>query len=296
MYIKKQSFSLYTLLAIFFFLVVSGCSSKFPNPKNSEFKDVNGISGQQLFLKTFRVHGGDAIDELNDVNVGITGKWKTLITKIQPLVTDFKFRVDSQEKILTKEFVYAALYTGPSGNKKVVRTPYSLEVFYNLEPSLNADVISTTALTADAFYTFLLGPLALHRWKDSFTRIEDKVESGNNYHRIYLLRKPGFGFSEADEVVLWIDAATFLTTKVQITLEGHSTTRGAHVQVNYLNYVKVENYIFPSNFYEKVNAPISIGAHTWRLTGIDINRGLRLKDVDSKGYSSRAGKPAKPIK
>ena len=58
----------------------------------------------------------------------------------------------------------------------------------------------------------------------------------------------------------------------------------------------MENYIFPSNFYEKVNAPISIGAHAWRLTGIDINRGLRLKDVDSKGYSTRAEKPAKPIK
>jgi hypothetical protein len=27
---------------------------------------------KSFFLKTFNVHGGDAINELNDVNVGIT--------------------------------------------------------------------------------------------------------------------------------------------------------------------------------------------------------------------------------
>jgi hypothetical protein len=106
---------------------------------------------KSFFLKTFNVHGGDAINELNDVNVGITVQWKELITKIQPLVTDFKFRVDPQERTLPKELAYASLYTGPSGNKKVVRIPSSLNVFYNKVHSLNSEVLSLTALTADAF-------------------------------------------------------------------------------------------------------------------------------------------------
>jgi hypothetical protein len=296
MFINNRSSALRLLAAAFLLFIMSGCASQFPNPQNAKFQSTSNADGQKLFLKTFKVHGGDAINELNDVNVGITGKWKKLITKIQPLVTDFKYRVDSQERILPKEFAYAALYTGPSGNKKVVRTSSSLNVFYNKVPSLDAEVLSSTALTADAFFTFLLGPLALHKWQDAFTRIEDKFELGNNYYRIHLAREPGFGFSKADEVVLWIDAVTLRTAKIQITLEGHSTTKGAHVQVDYLDYVQVGKYLFPSDFYEKVNAPIAIGAHAWRLTGLDINRGLSLKDIDDIEYSSKAEKPAMTLK
>jgi hypothetical protein len=295
MFSKNLSSTLRPLAVFFLLVIISGCASQFPNPQNAKFQSASDVDGQKLFLKTFKVHGGDAINELNDVNVGITGQWKKLITKIQPLVTDFKYRVDSQERILVKEFTYASLYTGPSGNKKVVRTPFSVIVFYNKMPSLDSQVLSSTALTADAFFTFLLGPLALHKWKDSFTRIDDKFESGNNYHRIHLLREPGFGLSKADELVLWIDAVTFRTTKIQITIEGHSTTKGAHVQVDYLDYIQVGKYLFPSDFYEKVNAPIAIGAHAWHLTGIDINRGLSLKDIDDIEFSSNAEKPAMAV-
>lgn len=296
MFIKNRSSTLRLFFITAILLITIGCASQFPSPQNAQFQGKGDLNGQALFLKTFKVHGGDAINQLNDVNVGITGQWKKLITKIQPLVSDFKYRVDSQERMLVKEFAYAALYTGPSGNKKVVRTPSSVDVFYNKAPSLDPEVLSSTALTADAFFTFLLGPLALHKWKDNFIRLQDKSESGKNYHRIYLLRKSGFGFSKADEIVLWIDSETLRTAKIQITLEGHSTTKGAHVQVDYLDYVQVDNYLFPSDFYEKVNAPIAIGAHAWHLTGIDINRKLSLNDIEGAEYSGEANKPAASLK
>jgi len=203
------------MFVIFACLFLGACASQFPSPQNSTFQistKQDGVQqkevkdGKQLFLDTFNAHGGEYIEQLNDVNVGVTGQWKKLITKIQPLVTDFNYRVDSQEKILPKEFIYASLYTGPGGNKKVVRTRSSIDVFYNKKASQDPEVLSATALTADAFPTFLLGPLAFHQWSDEFVRIADKREDDKQYYRIYLVRQPGFGFSEADEVVLWIDS------------------------------------------------------------------------------------------
>ena len=284
------------LMLVSSFIFIYGCASQFPNPDNAAFVGgEDALDGKQLFEKTFIAHGGEAIDELNDVNVAISGRWERLIKKIQPLVTDFRFRVDSEERILPKEFTYASLYTGPAGNKKVVKTPEYLRVYYNEVRSTDPEVISSTALTADAFPMFLLGPLALHRWSDKFIRLEDVSDGGKAYYRIYLLREPGFGFSDLDEVVLWLDKESYLTQRVQITLEGHSTTKGAHVEVEYLAFQQKGDYVFPTQFYERVNAPIAIGAHAWEYTGLDVNRGLEFDDLKGARYSEKAQVPAKPL-
>ena len=148
------------------------------------------------------------------MNLSISGQWKRLIKRIQPLVTDFNYRVDSQEHLFPNDGGYGALYNGPSGTKKVVRTPDSLEVYYNGEPSSDPEVLSSTALTADAFHLFLLGPLALNKWQADFTRLTDITYKDKSYHRLHLYQKPGFGYSKEDQVVLWVDTDTSLTKMI----------------------------------------------------------------------------------
>ncbi|MBX2847661.1 MAG: hypothetical protein KTR16_05035 [Acidiferrobacterales bacterium] len=273
----------------------SGCASKFPNPKIDAELDKE-ISAAEIFDRTFQAHGGASLDQLNDVNLSLSGEWKRLITRIQPLVTDFKYRVDSQERLYPNSGGYVALYDGPSGSKKVVRTPESLEVYYNDNQSTDPEVLSSTALTADAFHLFLLGPLALDSWRTQFTRLTDIDYQGQNYYRLHLYRKPGFGYSEVDQVVLWVDQNSGRTKMVQITLEGHSTTQGAHVEVEYLAYIQQGAYLFPSRFFERVNAPIAIDAHAWHLTGLDINRGNEISNYSGRDKEPIANYPATPFK
>jgi hypothetical protein len=35
--------------------------------------------------------------------------------------------------------------------------------------------------------------------------------------------------------------------------------------------------------------------HDWRLTGLDINRGLSEADISGKIFSPKAAEPAKPV-
>jgi len=140
--------------------LLSACATKFPSPSKAEYVNSSDIgtelNGDKLFEQTFEAHGGDKLALLENLNVGLTGKWKQLIRRIQPLVTDYTFRVDSQERILPHERVYASQYNGPAGTKSVFRSPSSVEVFYNAGRSIDNDVLSSTALTADAFHLFLL--------------------------------------------------------------------------------------------------------------------------------------------
>ena len=283
------------LAALLIVSLFSACASKFPNPQLDAALDTQ-LSAAQIFNKTFKVHGGESLDQLNDVNLSISGQWKRLIKRIQPLVTDFNYRVDSQEHLFPNDGGYGALYNGPSGTKKVVRTPDSLEVYYNGEPSSDPEVLSSTALTADAFHLFLLGPLALNKWQADFTRLTDITYKDKSYHRLHLYQKPGFGYSKEDQVVLWVDPDTSLTKMIQITLEGHSTTKSAHVEVEFLDYIQKGAYIFPSKFFERVNAPISIDAHAWHLTGLDINRGNSIDDYKGPKDAAIVNYPAAPLK
>jgi len=273
-------------------ILLCACATSFPSPYTNAYSGESKTNATALFQQTFEAHGGAKIDELHNLNVGLTGRWKQLIRRIQPLVTDFNYRVDSQERLFPKDGIYAAQYSGPSGTKSVFRSPTKVMVHYNAKQSSNPQVLSSTALTADAFHLFLLGPLGLQKWGEQFNRLSDAKLAGKRYSRIHLVRTPGFGYSQSDQVVLWIDPDTKLTKLVQITLEGHSTTKGAHVEVEYLDYITVGSYIFPVKFFERVNAPIAIDAHAWQLTSIDINRSYQIKDLQGPSFNGAAATDA----
>ena len=278
-------------------VVLTACAQNFPKP--DQIDSVAKEQGQDWFNKTFTAHGGKNISKLNDVAVSMDGEWKFLITRIQPLVTDHKYRVQSEERILLKTKTYAAKYQGPGGTKTVFRNQSAGEtvVHYNKEASTARDVLSSTALTADSFYLFTLGPLALSDYQEKFVYNPECSTSVDAC--IYLNKSPGLGLSERDEIVLWVDRKSHRTKRVAITLEGHSSTRGAHVDVRYDAYVQRDAFVFPAVFFERVLAPIKIDAHRWRLTGIDINRGLGTLDLKTSAkhssWSDKAMAPATPL-
>ncbi len=274
--------------------LLHACSHNFPRPPENVAKSGTP-TGKVLFRETFNAHGGEQLDKLNDLNIGIDSRWKFLITRIQPLVTDHKFRVISQERLLPNKGIYSSSYIGSSGKKKVIRSRSNTRVFYNGKENFDNDVIQSTALTADSFFIFLLGPLALEEHADRFQRLEDKQLNGRQFHRIYAELSPGIGNSKRDELVLWIDAESKLTFRVHITLEGYKTTQGAHVDVTFLDYEERDGFVFPSKFHERVRGPIAIDAHSWWLTGLDINRGLAFDDVNNENWSGLAGTIAAPI-
>lgn len=258
-------------------------------------------AGNALFKRTLKAHGGDSLSQLKDINLSVSGKWGAIPARIMPKVADQYYRVTSEEHFLPNQGIYAAFHNGPAGTKKVVRMPGSAEVFYNNEVFKESDTLQATAMTSDAFVLFSLGPLALNRYQADFTQIADSNFKGKKYHRIYSRIKPGLGFAKEDEVVLWIDPDTYLTYILEVTLKGYPKTQNAHVNVRYLDYQqfgKNNQYSFtiPIHIIERVLAPINVHAHTWRVTGLDLNRGITLNDISGKKWKGLAIKSPMPVK
>lgn len=251
-------------------LLIMGCAQTFPRPDKTCCAD--GLTGNDIFGRTFLAHGGAHLQDLKNLSVDVDGDWKYLITRIQPLVTDSGYRVRSREVVFPPDKSYHASFDGPLGNKWVFRRPGSTEVFYNGVPSNNEDDLLSTALTADSFYIFTLGPLGLPRLSGEFVRLQDATEGGRKFYRIYAQMTPGIGESERDEIVLWVDPETWLTFRVHITLEGYETTKGAHVDVTFNDYAELGDFVFPSAFFERVLGPINIDAHEWHSWNHQVNQ------------------------
>lgn len=278
-----------------FLVLLVGCAKTSPQFEQAIILSDDSIEASSIFKQTFEQHGGKELIKLKDINVSVDGDWYYLITKIQPEVTDETYRKQSEERILLNPRVYSVKYSGPAGVKHVFREKDSVGVAYNGQQTQDDIKRQASALTADAFWLFVLGPLGLSTRVATWSRLEDGNIDGQQHFRINGKLRPGIGFSDEDFITLWVNKESLLTTRLHITLEGFELTKGAHVDTTYLKFAEVEGFTFPTHFFERVMGPIRLDAHEWWYTGLDINRGLDISDVTLLNWSSKASNMASPI-
>ena len=283
--------SLLSLIAISYTL--PGCASRtFPAPPAVDAPATaytDGLSALEVFDRSLAAHGGDIRKHPGDFNISTDGRWSALIQRIQPLVTDSAFRIRSEERYRPSEELYAVQHSGPSGTKNVVRKTSTLaSVRYNDVVETDQAKLRATAMTNDAFLMFHFGPSYFIDRVDRWQRLSDAEEGGRRYRRLFGEVLPGFGDAVDDRIVVWIDADTDRLFRVHMTLNGFETTQGAHVDTTFLAYRDVAGFLLPVRFRERVRGPLQIKAHTWWITGIDVDRGWSASDVTSGKFKGKA--------
>lgn len=281
-------------------LALAGCATQtFPtqpatDAPASAFAD--GLGAQAVFDRSLAAHGGDIRKHPGDFNLSTDGRWFALIQRIQPVVTDSAFRIASEERYRPSEGLYAVRHTGPSGTKSVVRSGSALKsVRYNGVVENDRAKLRATAMTNDAFLMFHFGPSFFLGRVDRWQRLEDAIDGGRRYRRLFGVLRPGFGDAADDRVVIWIDADTARLFRIHMTLNGFETTQGAHVDTTFLAYRNVAGYLLPVRFHERVRGPLQIDAHTWWTTGIDVDRGWTTADVIGGDFTAKAGAAAASV-
>lgn len=284
---------MHRLSAFLFFALLCGCTS-FPTAPVAPPAD--GLTPQAVFDRSLAAHGGDLRRHRGDIALSTDGRWHGLIQRIQPVVTDTRFRITSQERYRPSDGLYAVMHSGPGGTKHVVGSCESLRVAYNGVPTADATTLAATAMTHDAFRLFHFGPTFFLDRMRTLERLPDAREAGRRYHRLLATLAPGFGRAPRDRAVLWVDADTWRLYRVHLTLDGFPTTVGAHVDTTFLEYRQVGPYLLPVRFSERVRGPLRIQAHDWWVTGIDLDRGWTAADVTSPaGFGGAAAEPAAPL-
>jgi hypothetical protein len=284
------------------FPLLQGCTAPLPKRSNAE----TSAAAESLLETSAAAHGVAALSTLTDINVSYAGKWRALMNKLQPALVDAGYRGASEERILLRERLVAQALTGPSGRKHVVRRSLPGEqgtarVWFNGEESHSDEQQAAAALVVDGYGLFLLGPMLLaQHWQGERSLVMDLdgVQHLTLDHREYecdVLRirmKPGLGFSESDELALFIDREEHLMRRVRFSLDGLESTRGAIAEVEAYEHVTLHGVRWPTRFYERLLRPLPLPVHNWHLTGLDVNRGLTPGEIEGPELSGKAAAPA----
>ena len=250
-----------------------------------------------------QAHGFDAYKTLADINVSYSGEWRPLVNRIQPEVVDAGFRGSSQERLMPKAGIVAQAYTGPMGRKQVVwrrggGAPSDLgdvAVWFNGARSADPAAQNAAALVAEGYGLFLLGPLWL---ADRGLRLRmagtERVD-GRTCDVVDVWLTPGLGRVATDRVALCIDRVDGLVHRMRFTLEGFAGTQGAVAEVDTFEHERRFGVVWPMRSYERIAHPISLPAHDWRITGLDVNRRYGAPELSGPAFSGQAAAPAKPL-
>jgi len=251
-----------TLLSV---LLVS-CSS-LPDPRTPP---AGGEAEARRLLERSAERAGRPWSRLREVEVEYDGEWARLVRRLQPVLVDAGFRQGSRERYLPAQGRVEQTHRGPAGVKRVVRTPGSVEVWFNDRPAAREDERAAAALVADGYSLFLFGAdwLLAHGsdWRLDPSAAPLPVDD-DPCRRVFGVLRPGLGLAREDRVVAWISERDQRLRRVQFTLEGLASTAGADVEVTFRDFQPGPRGIeFPRHYVETVQRPLRIQAHDWRLT------------------------------
>jgi hypothetical protein len=291
------------LLTLLSCLLISACST-IPEAINTSADAQQ--KGRVLLDRAQQAHGAAAFRQLRDVSIAYgNGHWYTIVTKVQPELTDIGFRQTSQERMLFENgrtLMVAQEHTGPSGKKFVLRDTSSASpqtrVWANGQTGTRPNQREASALVVAAYQLFLYPAFAVDRAKHLEAVGAERV-NGRDVDVLLAIVEPGFGDApNADRVLLYIDRTDGLVRRIRLTLEAYAGTRGAIVDMDLDRFVEVGGVKWPTYFYEYLIKPFrGLPAHEFSLVGIDVNRGLTTADIgkESGSFSAAGAKPAAAI-
>ncbi len=275
--------------------LLAGCGSPLPLVAPPTATPADQAAAARL-MESARAHGWDAYRALTDINISYDGQWRPLIDRIQPVVVDKTFRGASQERLMPAAGAVAQHYTGSAGHKQVSwrrgkGQPDHLgevAVWFNGRRSSNPAVLAASALVAEAYALFLLGPLWLVERGLAVQAGGRQRINGRLCDVVQVVLRPGLGQVTMDRVAVFIDRDDATTRRVRFTLEGYEGTRGAVAETDTFEHQRRFGVLWPMRSYEEVVHPLRLPAHDWYVTGLDVNRGYTVQDLAGAQFTGAA--------
>lgn len=254
-----------SLLALSLSLLAS-CSSL---PVPGVAGDKKTTADAMAVLKRSAATSGNPWRNYRQVKVAYEGEWNKLTTRLQPVLTDPGFRKGSVETYQPRSGRVLQLHSGLQGAKQVTRRGSRTEVLVNGVTSKDSEVIAAAALVADAYTVFLFGPSWLVGRSNDLTLLEERTLGTERCELVAGKLRPGFGASAEDHFIVWIGKESGLMRRIQFSLNGLESTRGADVEVTFSDSWKAaDGSIWPGHFLETIQRPILTNAHDWRMTAL----------------------------
>jgi len=231
----------------------------------------DGEEASALLGQSAAAHG-DPVKNYRSVEVSYSGEWTGVVKRLQPELVDAAFRKTSVEVYRPRDGSVVQEHRGPGGSKRVERTRDEVTVRYNGDLIGDEPRRDASALVADAYTAFLFGSSWLAVHGRDLVVLEPTDLDGVDCVRVQGRLEPGFGFSEEDRFIAWLDRGSHLLRRLQFTIDGLESTRGADVDVVFSeHWTASDGSIWPGRFVEWVQRPVRVKAHEWWMTGLNAD-------------------------
>jgi hypothetical protein len=250
------------------FLVASCATLPDPAKATSSQPDPEATA---ILAKSAAAHG-DPWKRLHHVKVSFDGEWSALAKRIQPVLTDPDFRKTSIESYRPGRKRVSQIHAGAGGTKTVERSGDSISVSYNGTATEDQEKLDAAALVTDAYTILVFGSSWLSENATNLQLLPGRKLDGEPCHLVAGSLKPGIGRASEDHFIAWISEDTALLKRFQFTLNGLESTRGADVEVTFLHMkTATDGTVWPTRFIERLQRPLQIKAHEWRMDSLEIN-------------------------
>jgi hypothetical protein len=230
-----------------------------------------GGEASEIIRRSSTVHG-DPWKKYVSVQVSYDGEWSTIATKVQPVITDPGFRKSSVEIYQPRLGSVRQTHSGSMGIKEVLRQRPKSIVKFNGVRSTDREVADAAALVADAYTVFLFGTSWLAENGRDLRLLDERALNGELCQLVCGKLAPGLGNSAEDYFIVWIGKESGLMKRFQFSLNGMDSTRGADVDVVFSEHWKAaDGSVWPSRFIERIQRPIPVQAHDWRMTSLRLD-------------------------
>ena len=251
-------------------VLICSCST-LPKP-GAAVKARGAQADAAAILSSSAKVAGDPWKRYTKVKVEYAGEWTTAAAKVQPLIVDRDFRKASVETFHTGIDLVEQTHTGPGGTKKVRSSDARTEVSYNGKVDDDPAKVEAAAMVADAYVMFTFGSSWLDAKGKNLEIVDRRELAGEECWLIQGKVSPGYGMSESDGFIAWIGSESKLLRRIQFTIEGVETTKGADVSVDFSDFKKgADGSIWPTHFIENVERPIRIKAHEWDMLSLSAD-------------------------
>ena len=151
------------------------------------------------------------------------------------------------------------------------------------------------ALQADAHRLLLLGPLAVVDQATVVNWGSPETLDGQRCDQLHLDLAPGLGGGAPDKLSLYIDREHGWLRRLRVALPSAAGQPGPApvAEVDFFAHLLLHGVLWPRRFQAPAGGLLP-GAvpQTWRLTGLDLNRGYGADALAGTSFSGAAAAPA----
>ena len=288
-------------LALMPWAVLAGCASPWPPVPAG----TGSSSARQRLRDSADAHGAAAWATLEDVNLAVDGLGASTIGSAGGLAGRTQARWLPAAGVMALQSTYPANPTSATGAADPSPSAHQLtrwrrwgpdpaqRAWRDAVPVTDPATLAAAAHQADLLRLLWLGPVAVADHPGVVNWAEPETLDGRRCDHLHLTGLPGKDGAAPSRMSLFIDREQGWLRRLRLSVDDRIAA-GGMLQIDLAEQRRRHGVLWPLSWHvTQPQAALRAAPVAWRLTGLDVDRGVRPDQIAGPAWSGVAAAPAR---